>query len=254
MNFQYPVNRLMTKAVLWVDVSSPVSEALRVFKGYPIHHLPVVRGSALVGMLSSADIMKLDGFLPNNAASIGGYLDQKFSIEELMSRPAISIEAHRPVEDAARLMVVHAIHSLPVVSDQDHLLGIVTTTDMMQALLFGPPSAKGTSESLSTPRSSESSPSAEALELSVEKARKAVFTESDPDDIARALLYFHERVIALEEVREVAHRYAVDRKEDIETLLEALEREDDSGASERLTMAVEESDVQAQVRTNVRAS
>lgn len=253
MHFQYPVNRLMTQAVLWVDVSSPVSEALRVFKGYPVNHLPVVRGSTLVGMLSSADIMKLDGFLPKNSASIDEYLDQKFTIDELMSRPAVSIESNRSVEDAARLMVVHAIHSLPVVSDQDHLLGIITTTDMMQALLFGAPHAKANSDSLSATSSSESSPSAEALESSVEVARKAVFAESDPDGIARALLYFHERAVALEHLREVAHRYAIDRKEDVQTLLDILERDEDLGASERVSLAVEESDAQPEARTNVRA-
>ncbi|MGI9259568.1 MAG: CBS domain-containing protein [Gammaproteobacteria bacterium] len=244
----------MSKAVLWVDVSSSVSEALRVFTGYPVHHLPVVRERTLVGMLSSADIMKLDGFLPNNVASIGGYLDQKFTIEELMSRPAISIGSQRPVEDAARLMVVHAIHSLPVVSDQDHLLGIITTTDMMQALLFGPPHAEDHSDSLATTRASEASLSAEALESSVEAARKAVFAENDPNGIARTLLYFYERTAVLEELREVAHRYAIERRDDIQILLEVLEREEDLGVSEHPALAVEESDAQPETRTNVRAS
>ena len=255
MRFQYPVHRLMTKTVLWVDLNSSVSEALRIFKGYPVHHLPVVQERTLVGMLSSADIMKLDGFLPKNVASIGDYLDQKFTIKELMSRPAVSIESHRPVEDAARLMVVHAIHSLPVVSDQNHLLGIITTTDMMQALLFGPPHANDNSESLSSAGSSDATPSAEALESSMEAARKAVFADDDPDGVARALLYFHERALALEEVRETAHRYAVDRKQDVETLLEVLGQDrEDAEAGDGLTLTVEESDSQSGVRTNVRAS
>lgn len=249
MRFQYPVNRLMTKAVLWVDVSSPVSEALRVFKGYPVHHMPVVREGTLVGMLSSADIMKLDGFLPNNVTSIGGYLDQKFTIEDLMSRPAISIESHRPVEDAARLMVVHAIHSLPVVNDQNHLLGIITTTDLMQALLFGPPRAVNNADSNRTASLSESSPSAGALEMSVEAAREAVLAECDSNGIARALLHYYERAMTLEGLREMVHRYAIDRKGDIETLLEALEREENFGKSEHLALAEEEADAQPGTRT-----
>ncbi len=237
MRFQYPVSRLMTKAVLWVDVSSPVSEVMRLFRGYPVHHLPVVRESTLVGVLSSADIMKLDGFLPSSVASAGDYLDQKFTIEELMSRPAISIRSDRPVEDAARLMVVHAIHSLPVVDAQDHLLGIITTTDMMQALLFGPSRGEESADTMSTTTSTGSNPGAEAIALSLEAARDAVFTECDPDGIALTLLYYYQRAQTLEEIREAAHRYAIERKGDIETLLETLDREEDFGEQEPLTLA-----------------
>ena len=174
MRFQYPVNRLMTEAVLSVDVSSPVSEALRLFAEYPVHHLPVVREQTLVGMLSSADVMKLDCFLPKNGASRHGYIDQRFSIETLMRHPAISVQPHQPAEDAARLMVTHAIHALPVVDIQDHLLGIITTTDMMQALLFG---ATRLGEHVDTAQALESiqaKPSADALEVSVEAAREVV--------------------------------------------------------------------------------
>ena len=42
----------------------PASEALDCFFQYPIHHLPVVRSGRLVGMLSSADVMKLQFFAP----------------------------------------------------------------------------------------------------------------------------------------------------------------------------------------------
>ena len=102
---------------------------------YPVHHLPVVRGATLVGMLSSADVMKLESFLPKNGKASREYLDQRFRIDMLMRHPAISVLPHQSVEDAARLMVTHAIHALPVVNSQDQLLGIVTTTDMMQAAL-----------------------------------------------------------------------------------------------------------------------
>ncbi len=47
-----PVNRLMTEAVLTVDVDDPAGEVLRLFGGYPVHHLPVLEGSKVVGMLS----------------------------------------------------------------------------------------------------------------------------------------------------------------------------------------------------------
>ncbi len=102
MHAQDPVNRLMTEAVLPIDVSAPLSEALRLFAEYPVHHLPVVRGATLVGMLSSADVMKLEGFLPKNGKASRDYLDQRFRIDMLMRHPAISVLPHQSAEDAAR--------------------------------------------------------------------------------------------------------------------------------------------------------
>ena len=227
MRFQYPVNRLMTEAVLSVDVSSPVSEALRLFAEYPVHHLPVVREQTLVGMLSSADVMKLDCFLPKNGASRHGYIDQRFSIETLMRHPAISVQPHQPAEDAARLMVTHAIHALPVVDIQDHLLGIITTTDMMQALLFGATRLGEHVDTAQVLESIQAKPSADALEVSVEAAREAVLAECDPNGIARALLYLHQRVATLEEVQHLVRRYATARQDEIATLMQALERAKD---------------------------
>jgi len=224
MRFQYPVDRLMTEAVLSVDVSSPASEALRLFAEYPVHHLPVVREQTLVGMLSSADIMKLDAFLPKNGKSPREYLDQRFSIEALMRQPAISIQPHQTAEDAARLMVVHAIHAVPVVNLQDHLLGIITTTDMMQALLFGAPRVGEHNDAARAVTSSQVQPSADTLEMSLEAAREATLTESDPNGIAQALLYLHQRVAALEEVGRLVRRYVAARQDETATLVKALER------------------------------
>jgi CBS domain-containing protein len=214
----------MTEAVLSVDVSSPVSEALRLFAEYPVHHLPVVREQTLVGMLSSADVMKLDGFLPKKGVSIRGYIDERFSIETLMRHPAVSVQPCQSAEDAARLMVTHAIHALPVVDSHDHLLGIITTTDMMQALLYGAPLRGEHVDAAQALKSMHAKPSADALEVSLEAAREAALSERDPHGIAQALLYFHQRVATLEEFQQLARRFATERQNEIVALVKALER------------------------------
>jgi acetoin utilization protein AcuB len=222
MRFQYPVNHLMTEAVLSVDVTSPFSEALRLFAEYPVHHLPVLREQTLVGMLSSADMMKLDGFLPKIGARSREYIDQRFSIETLMQHPVISVQPHQSTEDAARLMVTHAVHALPVVDIQDHLLGIITTTDMMQALLHGASPLEGHVDAVRAMKSIQAKLSADELDVSLEAAREAVLAEQDPNGIARALLYFQQRVATLEEVQCLVRRYATARQDEVDTLVKAL--------------------------------
>ena len=132
-----PVRRLMTEAVLSIDVSEPAGEVLRQFAGYPVHHMPVVEGGKVVGMLSSADLMKLDAFLPRGNVSAVDFLNSHVQIRSLMHSPAITVGANDSVARAAELMASKGIHALPVIDARGLLIGIVTTTDIMNAALRG---------------------------------------------------------------------------------------------------------------------
>ena len=129
------VNRVMTASVIWIDVDATVKEVLNVFVECPIHHLPVVKDGAVVGMLSSADIMKLEFFLPRSGPARDRVLSGTFSVAKLMRTPVITVGENESVEHAAELMATHAIHALPVVNRNNKLIGIVTTTDIMAGFL-----------------------------------------------------------------------------------------------------------------------
>ena len=130
-----PVNRLMTAAVMTVDIDDPAGEVLRLFAAYPVHHLPVLDQKKVVGMLSSADVMKLDMFLPKAGKSPIEYLNQRMKVRPLVRSPALTIAPHQSIETAAQLMAQRGVHALAVVDSQDGLLGIITTTDIMNAVL-----------------------------------------------------------------------------------------------------------------------
>jgi len=128
-----PVNRLMTEPVLSVEIDDKPSEVFRLLTEYQVHHLPVVRAGCLVGMISSADLMKIDFLVPRTPQLRREYLDSHFRIETFMHAAVVTAGPTTSVEEAARLMVRHGIHALPVVGAEDRLLGIVTTTDIMNA-------------------------------------------------------------------------------------------------------------------------
>jgi len=127
------VDRVMS-AVLSVRPEDSAGTVLRLFAEYPIHHLPVVSGRKVVGLVSSADVLKLDAFRRPGDASSNDYLT-RVNVTDMMTSPAITIRPHQSLIDAAHLMASHGIHALPVVDADEQLLGILTTTDIITATL-----------------------------------------------------------------------------------------------------------------------
>lgn len=199
-----PVNRVMTEAVLSVGVEEPAGEVLRFFREYPVHHLPVVDDRRVIGLLSAADLLKLRAMLPKSVVSAENYLNKKMKVRDLVSRPAITIAQRETVEQAAELMASHAIHSLPVVNSEGHLVGILTTTDIISAMFDAPP-ARADIVSDTRPRGTRMT--GEQFRRAVALANEAVDEGRDPDGLAAALVYAQNRIALLEVVVGLGARY-----------------------------------------------
>lgn len=212
-----PVSRIMTEAVVVIEADRPVSEVLDCFFQYPIHHLPVVRDGRLAGMLSSADVMKLECFLPKSSTDRATYLDERLTIEQLMRSPVISLQANASLGDAAEQLIDSGVHAAPIVDEDDRVLGIVTTTDIMRSLLRGPP-RKGTAPS---PRGNQPPPTDESREEpayhrkpTADEFATALSTAlilhveaRDPRHLGKTMLYLQQRCDYLEKVIELADRF-----------------------------------------------
>ena len=201
-----PVNRLMTAAVMTVGIDDPAGEVLRLFAAYPVHHLPVLDRQKVVGMLSSADVMKLDMFLPKAGQSPIEYLNQRMKVRSLVRGPALTIAPHQSVEAAAQLMAQRGVHALAVVDSQDGLLGIITTTDIMNAVL-------GSHEEGHVQGSiARSGVEPQRIRLSGQELDQAMgaaqaATGAEAELVHRALVYRHLQVALLEQMRRVASRF-----------------------------------------------
>lgn len=216
MRPEEPVSRIMTEAVVAIEVDRPVSEAVDCFLQYPIHHLPVVQSGRIVGILSSADLMKLDCFVPRDTADRGRFIDQRVSIRQLMHAPVISLQAHASVGDAARYMMDAGVHAVPVVDGSEHVIGIVTTSDVIQSLLHRPP-RKGDESPASAAHHAAGGtgsevvyrhrPSPEQIQMALRTAELLHVEDRDPRHLGRTLLYLEQRVAYLEHVLELADRF-----------------------------------------------
>ena len=136
MRHNEPVSHIMTSDLTTVHTAQKVSDVYELLTTNGIHHLPVVNGEQLIGLISSTDMMRLslDAYGTPDAAN-AAYFDSQFSIEDVMSSDLVTIGADEPIRAAAEKLSSGTLHSLPVVAADNKLVGIVTTTDLVNYLL-----------------------------------------------------------------------------------------------------------------------
>src|SRR5690242_13242734 len=117
------LSEIMTPRVVTIAPDASATAAWIRMRRRGIRHLAVVDDSRLVGVVSERDLGGRRG-----AAARRGRM-----VRSVMTRTVVRAEPETPVRDAADLMRKWLIGSLPVV-DGDRLVGIVTATDVFDAL------------------------------------------------------------------------------------------------------------------------
>ena len=117
------VAEVMTTAVKTVRPETPATDAWELMRQQGIHHLVVMRGSAVVGVLSNRDA----------GGRKGGRLRAESRVEDLMTNTVVTVEPGDTIRKVANLMRGRTVGCVPVIEGQ-RLKGIVTVTDLLQSL------------------------------------------------------------------------------------------------------------------------
>lgn len=126
-----PITEMMTAEPTTIERSQPISEAYHILRHAKFHHLIVMDGDEVVGMLATSDILRMaydaDG---STERSLGTYLDHQFTIDDAMTGDLQTLPVTATAHNAAELFAKGGFHSVVVLEANDHLAGIVTTTDL----------------------------------------------------------------------------------------------------------------------------
>lgn len=129
------VREWMTSNPQTVSAATPVMEAMQRLREGGFRRLPVVRDSKLIGIVTDRDLKEAT---PSKATTLSiyelNYLLSKLTVKDVMKAPVITVRADDPIEQAALLMEEHRVSGLPVL-DGPNLVGILTITDLMRALV-----------------------------------------------------------------------------------------------------------------------
>ncbi len=131
------VRDCMSAPAITVTPETPFQEALRLMRERNFRRLPVVdQKGHLAGIVSERDLLHA---APSPVSSLSvwelNFLLSKLTIGQIMTRSIIITTPDTPIEHAAGLMVANKIGGLPVVDDQDQVVGVVTETDIFKAFV-----------------------------------------------------------------------------------------------------------------------
>ncbi len=136
MNLLAPVSSIMTKKLITVNPEDKLIEVKRLFDEHKIHHLPVVRFTKIVGIISKTDLLY---FLKGLGRDESGeaYLNEvrlsNYTAEEIMTSGMAKLEPEDRINVALEVFKINMFHALPVVKN-DELVGILTTYDIIKTL------------------------------------------------------------------------------------------------------------------------
>ena len=61
----------------------------------------------------------------------------KFTVEHIMTQRTVTVNSRQTIDDAFDLLLRHAVSGLPVVDDENHLVGVISEMDLLK-ILFDP--------------------------------------------------------------------------------------------------------------------
>ncbi|MEZ7497610.1 CBS domain-containing protein [Flavobacterium sp. Arc3] len=136
MKQNVPVSVIMTKNIIKLNLSDDLTKAEALFKKHNIRHIPVVNEYKIVGLLSYTDLLRVSyaDAVDSEEQHVESIVFNMFSVGQVMAKDIIVISPETTIKEAAEILSKNEFHALPV-SDNEALVGIVTTTDLIKYLV-----------------------------------------------------------------------------------------------------------------------
>jgi len=116
------VARLMNSDLQTVGPDTLVEEAARQMQEHGVGSLVVVDDEGrLLGILTTTDFVDIVARSKPKA---------KTTVERYMTTDVVTTDAQTTIQEAADVMLEHGFHHLPVVDDEDGVIGMISTTDL----------------------------------------------------------------------------------------------------------------------------
>ena len=130
------VHDIMTTELVTVSPEDTVETMHKMLEAYPIHHLMVVDERRLLGVISDRDILRvMSPYLNSKVESDKDRFTLTRKASQLMNRKPVSINGGASIQQAARTLIESKVSLLPVLDDDDTLVGVLSWKDVMRFIM-----------------------------------------------------------------------------------------------------------------------
>ncbi len=124
----------MTKSVVSVSPDDSVSEAITIMADYRVTVLPITdKKSRCVGILSTTDLVDPQRWQKEGTLDEPNVNFDDRRVGDVMTSEVESVNRETPLVKATGTMLRQRVHHLPVVDENQQLLGIISTLDLLAA-------------------------------------------------------------------------------------------------------------------------
>jgi len=134
MDKQAPVSKIMTPKVIVANLNNQFTQVRDLFTKFSIHHLPVVDGEKVIGIISTHDVIAAyEKVAKKSQALTDDFLNEEIPIEKLMTKNPETVSPEETIQKVVEKFYRTKYSALPVV-ENGKIKGIVTTNDLTRAL------------------------------------------------------------------------------------------------------------------------
>lgn len=132
-----PVKDVMSKNITSVNPSERVVHGRRLMLDEKVGRLPVIEDDKLVGIITSKDLIKLFIDVKKNVPDNHQKTKLKeVLVEDIMSPNPLSANENESISKVDNLMLETGFNGLPIINNDDVVVGMITQTDILKLLVY----------------------------------------------------------------------------------------------------------------------
>jgi CBS domain-containing protein len=135
---QTPIAEVMTNEVFCVSRETSVDRVAALMLERRISGMPVVDELGWpIGVISKTDLLRTHEATAKDGLSLPDYRElhqPRVTVEEVMMPLAYTLRDRDSLARAAAVMAIEGVHRLPVVSEDDRVVGIISASDIARWL------------------------------------------------------------------------------------------------------------------------
>lgn len=130
------VEKWMTRNPITIEADATIIEAMHLMTERKVRRLPVMKKGKIAGILTEK---MLKDYLPSKATTLDTwelhYLLSKTSVTKAMNPKPYLVSPDTDLTEAAALLHDKKLNGVLVVDEKKNLIGILTTTNALEALI-----------------------------------------------------------------------------------------------------------------------